>query len=52
MFEFWETSGQWFRLRGVRLYDLRPENENCISKVWHTPLVTTQTALPYARCIS
>ena len=52
MFEFWDTSREWLRLRGVQLYDLRPENENCMSKVWHTPLTSTQAVLPYARCIS
>lgn len=52
MLEFWETSREWLRLRGVELYNLRPENENCISKVWHTPLTSTPAGLPYARCIS
>ena len=52
MCEFWETSRDWLRLRGVQLYDLRPESKRCISKVWHTPLTSTPAGLPYARCIA
>ncbi|KAI1794199.1 hypothetical protein LXA43DRAFT_164645 [Ganoderma leucocontextum] len=51
MLELWETSREWLRLRGIQLYGLQPELEMDVSRVWHTPLMSTAAALPYARCI-
>ncbi len=51
MLEHWETSREWLRLRGIQLYDLQPELETSVCRVWHTPLTSTAAALPYARCV-